>query len=199
MKIFKPHFWYAKSQRNGVLFLLLLILILQVVYWFFSFGSDELQDVNSQELLTFQYQVDSLKQVEIESRKPKIYPFNPNFITDFKGYKLGMSTHEIDRLHKFRKQNKWINSSKQFQQVTRIPDSLYNKISPYFKFPDWVTKQNKKQFVVLDKVEKSHNSYPKNNYKKRIPNTTNINKASAEDFATVNGVGDKLSQRILKI
>jgi hypothetical protein len=28
----------------------------------------------------------------------KVYPFNPNFITDYKGYKLGMSVQEIDRL-----------------------------------------------------------------------------------------------------
>ncbi len=91
------------------------------------------------ELDKFQKEIDSLKMVEIENSKPKIYPFNPNYITDYKGYTLGMSVEEIDRLLEFRKQDKWINSAEQFQQVTQVSDSLLNAISPYFKFPEWVT------------------------------------------------------------
>jgi hypothetical protein len=52
-----------------------------------------------------------------------LYPFNPNFITDFKGYKLGMSVQEIDLLE-YRKGNKYVNSPKEFQAVTQVSDSL---------------------------------------------------------------------------
>ena len=41
------------------------------------------------------------------TKKDTIYPFNPNFISDYKGYKLGMSIQEIDRLHQYRAQNKY--------------------------------------------------------------------------------------------
>ena len=54
--------------------------------------------MNSNEIVRFQKEIDSLKQIELENRKPKIYPFNPSFLTDYKGYQLGMSTEEIDRL-----------------------------------------------------------------------------------------------------
>ena len=40
---------------------------------------------------------------------------------------------------KFRESNQWVNSAKEFQQVTKVSDSLLATISPYFKFPDWVT------------------------------------------------------------
>ena len=52
--------------------------------------------------------------------------------SDFKGYRLGMSIEEIDRLHKFREQGKFVNSIKRFQEITQVSDSLLNIIAPYF-------------------------------------------------------------------
>jgi hypothetical protein len=45
-----------------------------------------------------------------------------------------MSVQEIDRLVKYRKGNKYVNSPKEFQAVTQVSDSLLNVITPYFKF-----------------------------------------------------------------
>ena len=193
MKIVKSHFWYNKSQRNGIFFLVLLILLLQICIYTDVFSSDKITDVNQPELLAFQHQIDSLKAIEVEDRKPKTYPFNPNYITDYKGEQLGMSLQEIDRLLAFRKTNKFINSKKEFQKVTKISDSLLGKISPYFKFPDWVVKrsqQNSKSSVTSTKI--------KNSYTKKIISTSDINKATVEDFKTINGIGPAFSERIVK-
>lgn len=189
----KSHFWYNKSQRNGIFLLIILILFFQGFIFSDLFSSDKIIETNQPELVAFQNQIDSLKTVEIEARKPKIYPFNPNYITDFKGEQLGMSLKEIDRLLAFRKTNKFINSKKEFQQVTKVSDSLLHKISPFFKFPDWVVKQNQKQEkrnVSSSAVEKFYN--------KRAVSTTDINKATAEDLKTINGIGPAFSERILK-
>jgi DNA uptake protein ComE-like DNA-binding protein len=193
MKIFKSHFWYNKSQRNGIFLLVLLILLLQIFIYTDVFSSGKINDVNQPELLAFQSQIDSLKAIEIENRKPKTYPFNPNYITDYKGAQLGMSLQEIDRLLAFRKTNKFINSKKEFQKVTKVSDSLLDKISPYFKFPDWVVKrseQNAKSSITSTKV--------KNSYLKKTISTTDINKATAEDFRTISGIGPAFSERIIK-
>ena len=197
MKIFKSHFWYNKSQRNGVFLLGLIIIILQIFIYVDVFSDDEIINTNNKELLAFQHQIDSLKLVEIENRKPKIYPFNPNYITDYKGEQLGMSLAEIDRLLGFRKTNKFVNSKKEFQKVTKVSDSLLKKISPYFKFPDWVVRRNKASNVISSAVEKSryNNSYKKKTIKLT---TTDINKATAEDFKTINGIGPAFSKRIIK-
>ncbi|CAL2082260.1 ComEA family DNA-binding protein [Tenacibaculum sp. 190524A05c] len=187
MNNFKSHFWYTKSQRNGILFLIAVIIVLQLIYVFVDFSSNDKEEINSTEIAAFEKEIDSLRKIEIEKRKPKIFPFNPNFITDYKGYQLGMSIEEIDRLHKFRKGNKYVNSAKEFQNVTLVSDSLLNKISPHFKFPDWVSKK-KTKFSEL-----------KSNAKKEMEITTNdINLATQEDFKTINGVGVKLSERIIK-
>ncbi|AZJ32339.1 MULTISPECIES: helix-hairpin-helix domain-containing protein [Tenacibaculum] len=195
MKIFKPHFWYNKRQRNGVFFLLFLIVVLQFIYVYIDFSSEKIEGINKKELVALQNTIDSLKRIELIKRKPKRYPFNPNYITDFKGYQLGMSVEEIDRLHNYRKQNKWINSAKDFKQVTKISDSLLNRIAPYFKFPDWVVKeenQKKKSKIELGLSER-------HTYNKVYKISTNdINKATQQDFETISGVGEVLSSRIIK-
>ena len=186
MKNIKSHFTFTKQQRSGIFVILLLIFILQSVYFFVDFSSEDIQ-ANQNDLAQFQVEVDSLKLIKLEENKPKIYPFNPNFITDYKGYALGMSTNEIDRLLAFRKQNKWVNSVKDFQNVTEISDSLLAKISPYFKFPDWVTNPK----------PKTQYSFSKNSKPKPFDQKLNLNSATAEQLKRVNGIGEKLSERIV--
>ncbi|WP_044403512.1 helix-hairpin-helix domain-containing protein [Lacinutrix sp. Hel_I_90] len=184
----KSHFKFSPKQRNGIFLLLVLIVTLQCIYVFVDFTSNELR-IDSNELKQFQAEIDTLKTLEIEKRKPKRYPFNPNFITDYKGYTLGMSNAEIDRLLLFREQEQWINSAKQFQQVTHVSDSLLAVISPYFKFPEWIT-----------------NPKPKQNYESKLFTKTpqseadklDLNKATAQQLQKVYGVGEKLSERILE-
>jgi len=197
MNRFKSHFWYNNSQRNGILFLVLLIIILQLVYFFVipSFSNEDPTDLNSDEVLEFQEEIDSLKQIALENKKPKIYPFNPSFLSDYRGYQVGMSTEEIDRLLQHRANGNYINSAKQFQQITQVSDSLLKAIEPYFKFPDWVTnkKQNDKREVTLSAVEVLQQTDPDIHQ-----GIKDLNSATAEELRSINGIGNKLSQRIVK-
>lgn len=195
MKLLKSHFWYNKRQRNGILFLIVVIITLQIIYVFVDFSSAKNQDVNSAELIKFQNEIDSLRALEITNNKPKVFPFNPNYISDFKGYQLGMNIDEIDRLHEFRNQNKFINSIKEFQDVTKISDSLLNAISPYFKFPDWVIKKNKQQKKSSAQITSINIVSPN---KKISISTSDLNKATQQDFMTISGVGEVLASRIIK-
>jgi hypothetical protein len=121
----------------------------------------------------------------------KVYPFNPNFITDYKGYKPGLSVQEIDRLLEFRKENKYVNSPKEFQAVSQISDSLLNAIAPYFKFPDWVeNKVAKKGYVKYE-----NKAFAKN---EKIV-IKDINLATQEDLIKIYGIGEAISLRILKL
>ncbi len=191
MKIFKSHFWYTKNQRNGILFLLIIIIFLQLIFHFKNFDSQQLVDFSQPIITSYKKQLDSLKKKSSKKKKFKIYPFNPNYISDYKGYQLGMNVDEIDRLLAHREQKLYVNSSKEFQTITKISDSLLQKISPFFKFPDWVQKKNKN----------------KNNQQRYIPNsrinvseitTEDINKATLKDFTAIEGVDEYISERIIK-
>ena len=194
MKFLKSYFWYNKSQRNGIFLLAVIAVVLQILIYFDFFSSKEIIEINSSQVLTYQQQIDSLKKVEIQNRKPKLFPFNPNYITDFKGEHLGMSLEEIDKLIAFRKTGKFINSTKEFQQVTKVSDSLLSTISPYFKFPEWVEKRKQQQ--TANALYSSKSKYF--NYSTKKISTTDINKATAEDFQTISGIGPAFSERIIK-
>jgi competence ComEA-like helix-hairpin-helix protein len=178
---------FDRSQRNGILFLITLIVGLLSVNHFIDFTEENILDTNSSEIIAIQKELDSLRNAEIASRKPKKYPFNPNFITDYKGYTLGMSPEEIDRLKRFRDKDQWINSVKDFQKVTKVSDSLLNEISLYFKFPDWVTnpKPKKKYF--------NNKGFKEKSFQQKI----DLNIATQEQLQKVSGIGEALSKRIL--
>lgn len=108
-------------------------------------------------------------------------PFNPNFISDYKGYLLGMSPEELDRLHAFRKDGRYVNSAEEFGRVTGISDSLLNTIAPSFSFPDF--------------------RYDKVIGEKKVPVPTgfmDLNEARAEDLRSIPGIGPVLSSRIVR-
>ena len=120
----KSHFKFSRSQRNGIFLLLVLIVVFQCFYFFVEFPAEDTSG-NKEALSEFIKEIDSLRLVQLEKNKPKTYPFNPNYITDFKGATLGMTNEEIDRLIAFRKQNKWINSKEDFKKVTKVTDSFF--------------------------------------------------------------------------
>ena len=180
-----PYFTLTNSQRKGILLLFAIIITVQLLFMLLVNPVNREQVVDAK-WLSVQTEIDSLKQVRY-SDVPKIYPYNPNFITDFIGYKLGMSVVEIDRLLLFRKSNKYVNSAAEFQAVTKVSDSLLSVMSPYFKFPDWV--KNKKNFTSFDKKQFTA---------KVTGPLIDINNASAEDLIKIYGIGPALSERILK-
>jgi DNA uptake protein ComE-like DNA-binding protein len=189
-KIVLQQFKFTSQQRTGIFLLFILIIVLQAIYFFVDFSVPEKSFPEKQQWISLQTEVDSLKLIKY-NEKPKVYTFNPNFISDYKGYKLGMSMEEIDRLVTFRKENKYVNSVLEFQQVTKVSDSLLSVISPLFKFPDWT--QNKTAFKT-EKKEYVQKSY----LKKEKIEILDINLATQEDLIKVYGIGEALSLRILK-
>ena len=71
MENLKSHFMVTKGQQSGFFLLVLLIVGLLCVYFFFDFSYDDFE-YDNQEITNFQKEIDSLKLVEIENRKPKI-------------------------------------------------------------------------------------------------------------------------------
>lgn len=178
---------FTKQQRRGILSLVVLMLLIQIGYYFWASKKTKIETKPYSSWLAMQDVIDSIKN-NPTTTKAVIYPFNPNFITDYKGYRLGMKLEEINRLHAFRKENKYVNSAADFQKVTGVSDSLLTAISPYFKFPDWVNQQ---------KNNPNYKPYPKSESTKKIIQI-DINEATPEDLIKLYGIGPALSERILK-
>ena len=182
----KFYTYFSNQQRLALVVLVLVIISLQLSWVSHDKLRTDTFDVPIEINLKFQNELDSLKADQLQRSIPKIYPFNPNYITDYKGYSLGMNTEEIDRLHAFRSENKWVNSEKEFQRVTKISDSLLKQIAPYFKFPDWVIKSTQQPTVV---------SY---NTTKSFAQKMDLNQATAIQLQKVYGIGAYYSERIIR-
>ena len=188
MNKIKSYFLFSREHRSGIFLLFGIIVIVQLSYFFFKnqLVSNENYTEDKAWLLV-QNEIDSLKNIQA-TKKDTIYPFNPNYITDYKGYKLGMSVQEIDRLHAYRKKGKFVNSAKEFQEITQVSNVFLAKVSPYFKFPDWVTNKSATSY-------KKFQMYPSKEKVAIIQK--DINAATKEDLIAVYGIGEKLAEKIL--
>jgi len=178
----QSHFRFNKQERSGIFFLLLIVIVLQGGYYYVKAKPSQTETsfaLNTEE----QDKIDSLRNHRSEA-SVKMYPFNPNYLTDYKGYTLGLTTDELDRLFAFREQGRFVNSVNEFQAVTKVSDSLLGVLSPYFKFPDWVTKNQS----IKNTASKL----------KTAIKVKDLNTASAEDLKSIYGIGETLSNRIVK-
>ncbi|MDH3699578.1 MAG: helix-hairpin-helix domain-containing protein [Flavobacteriaceae bacterium] len=127
-----------------------------------------------------QEEIDSLKNLQAQEQfSPK--PVNPNYISDYRGYLLGMSLPEIDRLHAYRERGLFLQTPDEFQRVTEVSDSLFLAISPNLRFP-----KPKKTSPLTKRIEK------------RSVAKKDLNTATASELKTIYGIGDVLSKRIVK-
>ena len=163
-------------QRNRGILALMVVGQLVFYYWPISSSFAEVEDTRLQK------ELDSLRQLAAH-HKDTIYPFNPNFISDYKGFKLGLTTAQLDKLQAFRATGKYVNSAEEFQRVTGISDSLLRRIAPAFRFPEWVKNKSKEseQKTAVQHIEKQ-----------------DINTATQEELMKIYGIGEGFSNRILK-
>ena len=210
MKRFISHFKFNRQERSGIFFLLFCIVLLQVGYFIYiSFPEDEKESLTVDSEI--QAEIDALKASSARKDSIKIYPFNPNFITDYKGYTLGMSVEEIDRLQAYRATDNYVNTPADFQKVTQVSDALLRAISPYFKFPEWTKK--KQQYPENSNQHNLGKNSPASfatDARIRAEGTglgddlslgmgsKDLNLATAEDLQKIKGIGEKLSARIIK-
>lgn len=187
MNELKSHFKLDHRQRNGILLLVLLVLISWAVYFLINpMKGNYSNALTDEQLKSFEAQLDSIQRERDSLNQPKIYPFNPNYLTDYKGYTLGMTVEEIDKLFRFRESGKWINSAKDFQDVTGVSDSLLAQISSYFKFPDWVTNPRPKTTSFNKREEIDSKS------------KTDLNTANFEELVKLESLDAAIAKRIIE-
>ena len=130
--------------------------------------------------------VDSVRQT-MEAVQGRVYPFNPNYIDEFKAYRLGLSAEEFERIRDYRLLGNWINSPEDFKRVSRVGDSLFLQLKPLLKFPYWVTDE---------RVSGNKGEFRRSRVK---VSEFDLNSCSAQQLRQVNGVGQVLSKRILDL
>ncbi len=169
--------YFNKKQRFSILILIGMVVLLQVVILMLKYNTKE----NKSSFVVdteVQREIDSLKSVSL--KKYEMQPFNPNYINDEKAAKLGMNVEEVDRLSRFRAGGKFINSAKEFQNVTNVSDELLAKISVYFKFPEWTQQKQRIDFK-----------------KEKVVKKVDLNTITFDELIAINGIGNYFANLVL--
>jgi DNA uptake protein ComE-like DNA-binding protein len=194
MKPFRFFFRFTKDQQKGIMALFILIVIVQIIYFIVSsvdFTSEKEKSVQEKEWLAHQDEINALKSKK-GVHKDTIYPFNPNYLSDYKGYLLGLSTKQIDLIQTYRKSGKYINSASDFKQVTGVHDTLLAKLTPYFKFGNKPFTEN------FTATERQDNHKAVEAGIENAVKLTDINTALEEDLVKVYGIGPYYAKVLLK-
>lgn len=181
---------FTKQQQKGVVALLLLILVVQLSYYIcvsVLFTGDKFTSQEEREWLSHQTEIDRL-QLQKSQKRDTIFPFNPNYISDYKAYVLGINLKQLNKLNEYRQSGAFINSAQEFQNVTGVHDTVLAKLSPYFRFPvKPISKQSDNEQHVIPAIT----------HKDEIV-IIDINKATSEELIKIHGIGDYYSKLIIE-
>lgn len=174
MRFRRPIFTLTKPRSYAILLLAAILLLYSFLLEILSYETTAPLAVGEME--RHQAFIDSMIGAQ-KKRNNIIHPFNPNYLTDYRAYVLGIEKNTIDRLFAFRKSGKFINSAAEFKRITQMEDSLFEAIKSFLKFPNFTKYKKEKVFKNLKK---------------------DINEVEEFDFLKVKGIGKVLSSRIVK-
>jgi DNA uptake protein ComE-like DNA-binding protein len=103
-------------------------------------------------------------------------PLDPNDLDDYKGYILGIPFPVLDSLYTFISKGGRISGMEAFKEISGLPDSTCQRLSPFFRFPEYIP-------------PKAPPRYPK---------IRDLNTATAEELQVIRGIGPVLSKRIVR-
>lgn len=166
----------TKAQRKGMIWTLILFLLAHLAIVLYPKNTQKASGFLQHDSIA-QLQIDALAVKNQNNIKDTIYPFNPNYITDFKAYQLGISIDAVYRIRAYRDAGNYITTRKRFQQLAQLSAEELVRISPYLKLPKPISPKTQRPI------------------KKRIK--IQLNTASATDLQQVYGIGEVFANRII--
>ena len=175
----KDYFQFNKKERNGILLLSCLLLLLILFYQFSHLLKQESRtDFSSFEkaLAELEYE----QEPTIEKQKDSLFYFNPNTLSDKGWLVLGLPSTKLSVLRNFQKSGAIFKTKTDLKNCFAITDEFYEKIEKYISIPE------------IKKVEKN---ISKREITKQL---IELNQADSLQLISINGVGPFYAKQILK-
>ncbi len=213
MNKLREYFTFTRSERNGILVLLVLIVILAASPKFIGFfikkqkvdytqyeaeidkfiASSQNQDINN-----------NLYNINLDTIKKEYFYFDPNTISEMDLYKLGVSQKLAKTWINYRNKGGKFFDKEDVKRIYGLPDSIYIQLEPYISIHskeyekksnyEWKNKSN--TFKNNDKFQQLN--YPQNNYPKKTTTAIQINNADTVILCTLPGIGPGYARLIIK-
>ncbi len=199
-EVIRDYFTFTKNERVGLMVLIALIVLLiianQIIFYF-----EKPSEVDIEQFQQFLMKQDEV--VAPKSNPQKLFVFNPNEIDSLALDSLAVPLRVKMNLLKYRQSGGVLNSKEDFQKIYGMNDSIYNKIETYIfieeientfeeTLPNEIIYKEIEQGTFVPKKVEENN---KQLFKKAI---IEINSADSTAFKLLYGIGDVLSERIVK-
>lgn len=188
------YFGFNKRERNGLLILSAIVLILSIVRLILpSFSKQQevliikVEPKQKEELSPIQQDTSSLPITEKVKKDSSIvnqlFPFDPNTISVEDAVKLGFSKKTAQTLEKYRSKGGKFKSKEDLKKLYGISKKLYSQIESYI-------------LIEVKPKEEIAKSTPK--FEKAAPKQIDINTADSLQFLSLPMIGPAMTKRILK-
>jgi competence protein ComEA len=175
----KNYFQFNKKERNGILLLSCLLLLLILFYQFSHLLKQESRtDFSSFEkaLAELEYE----QEPTIEKQKDSLFYFNPNTLDDKGWLALGLPSTKLSVVRNFQKSGAIFKTKTDLKNCFAITDEFYKKVEIYISIPE---------------ITKTETPSIKTKKTKRI---IELNQADSLQLISINGVGPFYAKQILK-
>lgn len=201
-QIIRDYFSFTKNERIGLIVLIVLIILFfaanQLIFYF------ETPSVADKEKF-FSY-LEEINQANLQNQRELVlFDFDPNVIDSVALDSLDLPDRVKSNLLKYRKSGGHFYNPDEIQKIYGMNDSIYESILPYVKIlmkePEFITASG------TDERKISNESFDGNEIilardrestEKPANIVIEINTASADEFKSLYGIGDVLSERIVK-
>jgi competence ComEA-like helix-hairpin-helix protein len=154
VKFLKEYFNFSKGEKNGILFLMVIIVFLLFLPGIYKlFRVDEKTDFTVikkqiEEFCNSYTMADSSlsDQNNAVSQSDSLFRFDPNETDNEKWSRLGVSQKLISIINNYRKKGGRFNKKSDLKNIYGFPDSIYGKLEPYIEI-DSMTRSEKTMHV----------------------------------------------------
>ncbi len=196
-RIIREYFTFSKGERIGLTILIVLMIILliadRLIFYF--------ERPTPADRRQFEELVASLKEEQTRrATSDSLFPFDPNTIGEEALASLALPRRIKQNLLKYRSKGAVIREKEDFRKLYGMNDSLYAAVKPYLlirgrQVPAAKPASAEKE---RDNGEKKPVADQTSSREPVEPERMEINSATADDLCRLDGIGDVLSERIVK-
>lgn len=186
---FKEWFSFSRSEKNGILVLLVLIVALSSVRILWGYFKNE----TTTDFTEYEEQISRMTNKEdvnkegVKNDSVIFFVFDPNTVSKYDFEKLGFSEKNAETLDKYRKSKGVFKTKDDFRKLYFINDSIFNLYSPY---------------IVIEPEESEkksdYNALNKSTLVKADPLNIELNGADSALLEMLPGIGPSFASRIVK-
>jgi len=173
----KDYFQFNKKERNGILLLSYLLLVL-VVFYQFSYLLKQESKTDFSDFEKALAELEYEQEPTIEKQNDSLFFFNPNTLNDKGWFALGFPERRLKTLRNFQKSGGVFKVKKDLKNCFAISNEFYNRVEAYVSIPE------------MKRVEKL--------VVKPAKQLVELNQADSLELVSVKGIGPFYAKQILK-